>query len=130
MARVAFTANLQRYLDCPVQTVPGQSVRTVLEHAFAAQPRLRSYILDDNDSSATRRGDLDQIDCERLANANASAIQLRALRAMAGDVSPDSRSRRHDILIDSQLWQQRQQYLQIPLRHTHQELPRLLPRIT
>ena len=49
MARVAFTANLQRHLVCPVQTAPGESVRAVLDHVFAAQPRLRSYILDDQD---------------------------------------------------------------------------------
>ena len=41
MARVAFTDNLQRHLSCPVRTAPGTSVR---EH-----PRLRSYILDDQD---------------------------------------------------------------------------------
>jgi sulfur-carrier protein len=47
MARVAFTTNLQRHLVCPVLTAPGQSVRAVLDYVFAAQPRLRSYILDD-----------------------------------------------------------------------------------
>jgi sulfur-carrier protein len=49
MSRVAFTANLQRHLDCPVQTAPGNSVRLVLNQVFAAHPRLRSYILDDQD---------------------------------------------------------------------------------
>lgn len=49
MARVAFTANLERHLSCPVQTVPGSSVRAVLDAVFATQPRLRSYILDDQD---------------------------------------------------------------------------------
>jgi molybdopterin converting factor small subunit len=49
MARVAFTANLQRHLICPVQAAPGLSVRAVLEHVFAAHPRLRSYVLDDQD---------------------------------------------------------------------------------
>ena len=49
VARVAFTANLQRHIECPLQVAPGQSVRAVLEHVFAAQPRLRSYILDDQD---------------------------------------------------------------------------------
>jgi len=49
MARVAFTANLQRHLDCPVQTAPGHNVRSVLDAVFAAHPRLRSYILDDQD---------------------------------------------------------------------------------
>lgn len=47
MAQVVFTANLQRHLVCPVQTAPGNTVRGVLDHVFAAQPRLRSYILDD-----------------------------------------------------------------------------------
>ena len=47
MARVSFTANLQRHLSCPDQTVPGSTVRAVLNQAFAAEPRLRSYILDD-----------------------------------------------------------------------------------
>ena len=49
MARVAFTANLQRHLACPVQSAPGATVRLVLDQVFAAQPRLRSYILDDQD---------------------------------------------------------------------------------
>jgi molybdopterin synthase sulfur carrier subunit len=47
VARVAFTTNLQRYLACPVQEVPGASVRAVLDSVFAANPRLRSYVLDD-----------------------------------------------------------------------------------
>ena len=49
MARVAFTANLQRHLSCPDLTVPGSTVRVVLDQVFAAEPRLRSYILDDQD---------------------------------------------------------------------------------
>lgn len=47
MARVAFTTNLQRHLACPAQDVPGSSVRAVLDAVFATNPRLRSYILDD-----------------------------------------------------------------------------------
>ena len=47
MARVAFTTNLQRHLACPVQDAPGASVRAVLDSLFATNPRLRSYILDD-----------------------------------------------------------------------------------
>ncbi len=49
MPRVAFTANLQRHLSCPAQDVPGDTVRAVLEAVFAANPMLRSYILDDQD---------------------------------------------------------------------------------
>ena len=49
MARVAFTANLERHLSCPVRNAPGSTVRAVLDAVFATQPRLRSYILDDQD---------------------------------------------------------------------------------
>jgi molybdopterin converting factor small subunit len=47
MARVAFTANLQRHLACPVQAAPGGTVCDVLDQVFAVHPRLRSYVLDD-----------------------------------------------------------------------------------
>ncbi len=47
MARVSFTANLQRHLSCPDHTVPGSTVQAVLDQVFATEPRLRSYILDD-----------------------------------------------------------------------------------
>jgi molybdopterin synthase sulfur carrier subunit len=49
VARVTFTANLQRHLSCPDRTVPGSTVRAVLDQVFAVEPRLRSYILDDQD---------------------------------------------------------------------------------
>ena len=49
MAHVAFTANLERHLSCPDLTVPGSTVRVVLDEVFAVEPRLRSYILDDQD---------------------------------------------------------------------------------
>lgn len=47
MARVDFTSNLQRHLECPPQTVPGKTAREVLDNYFAAHPRARRYILDD-----------------------------------------------------------------------------------
>jgi len=47
MARVEFTTNLRRHLDCPVRDAPGDTLRAVLENVFTGQPRLRSYLLDD-----------------------------------------------------------------------------------
>jgi len=47
MARVAFTSNLKRHLACPVANTEGGTVRDVLDRVFAENPRLRSYILDD-----------------------------------------------------------------------------------
>ncbi|GAB4393355.1 MAG: hypothetical protein Tsb0032_12410 [Kiloniellaceae bacterium] len=47
MPRVTFTANLQRHLDVPSLDVEGARVSDVLDQVFARQPRLRSYIVDD-----------------------------------------------------------------------------------
>lgn len=70
MARIEFTANLERHLACPVQSAPGDCVRAVLDHVFAEHPRLRSYVLDDQDRvrrhvaifiNATRIADRDRL---------------------------------------------------------------------
>jgi molybdopterin converting factor small subunit len=66
MARVAFTANLQRHLACPVQAAPGVCVRAVLDHVFATHPRLRSYVLDDQDR--VRRHVAIYVNGERIAD--------------------------------------------------------------
>lgn len=66
MARVAFTANLQRHLNCPEMAVPGPTVHAVLARVFAAEPRLRSYILDDQDR--VRRHVAIYVNGERIAD--------------------------------------------------------------
>jgi molybdopterin converting factor small subunit len=47
MARVSFTANLKRHIAAPPANVAGGTVRDALEKVFAANPPLRSYVLDD-----------------------------------------------------------------------------------
>jgi sulfur-carrier protein len=47
VARVVFTANLQRHVPSPAVDVAGATVREALEVVFAATPALRSYLLDD-----------------------------------------------------------------------------------
>lgn len=47
MAKLVFTANLARHVDCPPQDLPGSTVLEVLERAFAEQPRLRGYVVDE-----------------------------------------------------------------------------------
>ena len=47
MARVFFTANLRRHVDCISMDADGASVREVLARVFAAQDRLGPYVLDD-----------------------------------------------------------------------------------
>ena len=47
MARVVFTSNLRRHVDCPQSEAAGSTVRDVLNAVFAANARLRGYVLDD-----------------------------------------------------------------------------------
>jgi molybdopterin synthase sulfur carrier subunit len=47
MARVSFTGHLQRHLPCPDVEAPGATVAEVLTAVFADNPKLRSYVLDD-----------------------------------------------------------------------------------
>jgi hypothetical protein len=53
MARVVFTQNIQRHVECPEAEAGGGSVREVLDNVFAANPQARSYVLDDQ--AALRR---------------------------------------------------------------------------
>lgn len=53
MATIVFTTNIQRHVECPQSEVAGDSVRQVLDNAFASNPQARSYILDDQ--AALRR---------------------------------------------------------------------------
>jgi len=47
MARITFTGHLQRHIGCPDTQAPGKTVAEVLERVFAANPKARSYVLDD-----------------------------------------------------------------------------------
>ena len=47
MARVTFTQNLQRHVQCPPTEAAGVTVREVLERVFAQNERARGYVLDD-----------------------------------------------------------------------------------
>ncbi len=88
MARIAFTANLERHLSCPVRIVPGDTVRAVLEGVFAEQPRLRSYILDDQDRVRKHVAiyvNGERIaDRERLSDAVAENDEVFVFQALSG----------------------------------------------
>lgn len=47
MPVIAFTPNLKRHLDTPEVVVPSGTVAAALETVFAQNPRLRSYIVDE-----------------------------------------------------------------------------------
>ena len=47
MARVVFTQQLRRFTSTPEVDAPALTLRDALEAAFAVNPRLRGYVLDD-----------------------------------------------------------------------------------
>jgi molybdopterin synthase sulfur carrier subunit len=47
MAKVHFTSNLRRHVDCPSVEVNAAVVREALNQAFASNERLKTYVLDD-----------------------------------------------------------------------------------
>ena len=47
MARIVFTQQLRRFTETPEVDAPAATLRAALEAAFAVNPRLRGYVLDD-----------------------------------------------------------------------------------
>jgi hypothetical protein len=47
MPRIAFTPQLRRFTEAPDLETPATTLRDALEAAFAVNPRLRGYVLDD-----------------------------------------------------------------------------------
>lgn len=78
MARVVFTANLQRHVRAPEATVDGTTVRAVLESVFSANPELRGYVLDDQGS------------LRKHMSVFVDGQQLRDRRTLGDPVGPDS----------------------------------------
>jgi len=88
MARVVFTANLQRHLASPPAEVAARTVREALEAVFAGNPRLRSYVLDDQGCVRKHVSifvDGEQLrDRERLEDAIAAGAEIYVLQALSG----------------------------------------------
>jgi hypothetical protein len=88
MARVTFTPHLQRFLDAPPQAVGGDTVGGALAVVFAANPRLRSYILDDR--GAVRQhvsifvDDAPIVDRATLSDAVGEQSEIFVLQALSG----------------------------------------------
>jgi molybdopterin synthase sulfur carrier subunit len=88
MPTVHFTPQLRRFVDAPsVQTSAGH-LRAALEDAFAGNPRLRGYVLDDQ--GHLRANVVVFVDGERsqdrqaLVQALAPASQVHVLQALSG----------------------------------------------
>ncbi len=79
MARVVFTANLRRHVDCPETEADGVTVRAVLDAVFARNELLRGYVLDD------------QAALRRHMSVVVDGIALRDRRNLSDPVGPMSR---------------------------------------
>jgi sulfur-carrier protein len=88
MAKVVFTTNLRRHVDCPTVDVPGGTVREVLDQVFAANERLRGYVLDDQ--AALRKHMTILVDGSRLrdlaelSDAVGPSSNVYVLQALSG----------------------------------------------
>ncbi len=47
MPNIAFTTHLESHVDCPARSVPGNTVRAVLDSAFQGNERALAYVLDE-----------------------------------------------------------------------------------
>jgi sulfur-carrier protein len=77
MATVHFTSNLRRHVDCPSLAAEGATVRAVLDQVFAANPRLETYVLDDQRSLRKHMRIL------------VNGLAIRDLEKQSDPVSPD-----------------------------------------
>ena len=49
MATVSFTPNLRRHVDTSRRQVSGSTIADLLENLFEAEPKLKNYVVDDQD---------------------------------------------------------------------------------
>ena len=88
MARVSFTSNLRRHVDCATVEAKGQTVREILDHVFQSNERLRTYILDDQ--AALRKHMTILVDGKRvsditgLSDAVLPKSEVYVLQALSG----------------------------------------------
>jgi sulfur-carrier protein len=88
MATVHFTSNLRRHVDCPSVESTGSTVRAVLDGAFAANPRLRTYVLDDQGEVRKHMRILVDgqaiVDRQHLSDAVRFTSQVWVMQALSG----------------------------------------------
>lgn len=88
MPRVSFTPHLQRFLDAPPADVPAATVREALDAVFAANKRLRGYIVDEHGRVRPHVsvfvGDRPLVDRVTLADAVAPDTEIFVLQALSG----------------------------------------------
>ena len=85
---MVFTANLQRHVACPPMDVSGTTVRQALEAVFAANPAVRSYLLDDQGGVRKHMsifvGGEQLRDRQRQSDPVASGAEIFIMQALSG----------------------------------------------
>jgi molybdopterin converting factor small subunit len=88
MAKVFFTANLRRHVDCGAMEAEGVTVGDVLSSVFAIQDRLGAYVLDDQGAlrkHMTILVDGQRIrDIEKLTDPVRSNSEVWVMQALSG----------------------------------------------
>jgi hypothetical protein len=88
MARITFTGNVQRHLDCPKAAIDGATVGQILEGYFVEHPRARGYVLDDQ--GAVRKHIVVVVDGmpirdrQRLSDPTTPYSEIYVLQALSG----------------------------------------------
>ena len=88
MAKVTFTANIQRHVVCPDSEADGRTVCEVLDKVFAEIPQARGYVLDEQ--SALRKHITIFVDGRiirdrtRLSDSVADDSRIYILQALSG----------------------------------------------
>ncbi len=88
MPEVKFTENLRRHLETPECHVEAATVREALDFVFEAQPKLRRYVLDDQDRLRKHvvifvDGDMVQ-DREDLSDPVSDDAEVFVMQALSG----------------------------------------------
>ena len=86
--RISFTPHLQRHIDSPPREIEGGTVGEVLDAVFVDNPRLRSYLLDDQgrlrEHLSIFVGDEPVTDRERLTDPVPEDAEIYVLQALSG----------------------------------------------
>ncbi|HET6280674.1 MAG TPA: MoaD/ThiS family protein [Polyangia bacterium] len=88
MPLLSFTAHLGRHVTCPPETVPGATLREVLDAYFARHPQVRGYVLDEQ--QALRRhvvvfiGDEQARDRTTLTDPVSAQAEVYVMQALSG----------------------------------------------
>jgi len=88
MPTVHFTLNLRRHVECPVQTAPGKTIAEALAAVFAANPKLKGYVVDERGAlrkhMAVFVDGQAAVDREGLSDAVGENSEIFVMQALSG----------------------------------------------